>query len=161
MDSTHLILRLDVCTLLHQQPRQLWVFPLKCPMESRCPTLLPDATTPPAGRKAAGQLQTPYPTCRVHTNTHLITSMDICSLLQQQPQHLYMSLLRCEMESRAPSLLQDATTHPAGRKAAGQLQTPQFTCTARTALTRFVAWMFAPFINSSFITSRFPLLDAQ
>jgi hypothetical protein len=127
-------------------------------MESHATNLLPDASIPP-GRRAAGQLTSPYPTCTAQTSTHIILSLDVCPFLKQQPHHLKVPLRRCHMQSRVSTLLPDATIPPR-RRAAGQIQTPYPTYTARTALTLSLASMSAPSSSSSPTTPRCPPSDA-
>jgi hypothetical protein len=64
-DSTHLFLSRCICPLLQQQLHNIVASLLRCPMESRDPCLLPDASIPP-GRRFAGQLP-PYPTYKART----------------------------------------------------------------------------------------------
>jgi hypothetical protein len=51
------------------------------------------------------------------TETYTSRSFHVRPLLQQQPHHINVPLLRCRMESRAPSLLRQYAITPTGRRA--------------------------------------------
>jgi hypothetical protein len=69
-------------------------------------------------KKRSRLVTTTVPHIHSTDSAHLILSVDVCSLLQQQPQHLWLSMQRCRMQSRPPILLPDATITP-GRRATG------------------------------------------
>jgi len=99
-----LILSLSASPLLQKQLYNFGVSLRRCRMESRARLLLPNKTIPQK-RRAAGQLRQPN-TC---TGTHVIPSLDVCSLLEQQPHHIGVSLMRCRLKSCDPILLPDKT----------------------------------------------------
>jgi hypothetical protein len=74
-------------------------------------------------RRAAGQFFTTVTHMHSADSTHPSLSLNACPLLQQQPHHLSVSLIRCPMQSRQRLLLTHATIPPR-RRSAGQLPPP-------------------------------------
>jgi hypothetical protein len=68
-----------------------------------------------------------------HTNStasiYLIRSLNVCPLLQEQPNHLYVSLLGCQEQSCGANLLPDDATTPPGRRAGHLTPKSTSTCT--------------------------------